>query len=89
VNDPNHIQAYYEGLVEPIYRTVSGTVLHLAMFEGAETRETATTRTKTFLAARLPARPATATIVDLGSGYGDAARFLARRCGCHIRRKIP
>jgi hypothetical protein len=47
------IQAYYEGLVEPIYRTVSGTVLHLAMFEGAETREAATTRTKTFLAARL------------------------------------
>lgn len=78
------IQAYYEGLVEPIYRAVSGTVLHLAMFEEVETREAATTRTKVFLAARLPALPVTATIVDLGSGYGDTARFLAQRCGCRV-----
>jgi SAM-dependent methyltransferase len=78
------IKSYYEGLVEPIYRQISGAILHLGMFEGDELREVATRRTKEFLASRLATVSSTATIVDLGSGYGDSARFLAQRFGCHV-----
>jgi SAM-dependent methyltransferase len=78
------INAYYEGAVEPIYRSAFGAALHLAMFEGDESREKAQTRTKEFLAARLPQVSLETTIVDLGSGYGDAARFLVQRLGCKV-----
>jgi sarcosine/dimethylglycine N-methyltransferase len=78
-----HIKAYYQGTVEPIYRAISGSILHLGMFEGDEPRQVATTRTKEFLAARLP-KPLNGMILDLGSGYGDTARFLAQRCGCRV-----
>lgn len=78
------IQSYYEGSVEPIYRTVMGTTLHLAMFEGNESRKEAHLRTKEFLVARLPDVSPGTTIIDLGSGYGDMARFLAHRFGCRI-----
>ena len=85
MTDLNEIQAYYEGKVEPIYRAVFGTTLHLAMFEDeAETRAEAHLRTKEFLTARLPEVSSTTTIFDLGSGYGDMARFLARRFGCRV-----
>ena len=78
------IQSYYEGAVEPIYRSVMGTTLHLAMFEGDEPRHQAHLRTKEFLTARLPDIASDTTIIDLGSGYGDMARFLAQRFGCRI-----
>ncbi len=78
------IRSYYEGLVEPIYRAALGTALHLAMFEGDEPRATAQKRTKEFLVARLPPVSARTTILDLGSGYGDMARFLAQRFDCRV-----
>ena len=68
------IKAYYEGTVEPIYRAISGPILHLGMFEGDEPRQVATTRTKEYLAIHLP-MPLTGLILDLGSGYGDTAVF--------------
>lgn len=77
------IKAYYEGTVEPIYRAISGPILHLGMFEGDEPRQVATTRTKEYLAIHLP-MPLTGLILDLGSGYGDTARFLAQRCDCRV-----
>jgi sarcosine/dimethylglycine N-methyltransferase len=83
IADNQTIKAYYEGTVEPIYRAISGPILHLGMFEGDEPRHVATTRTKEFLAARLP-RPLSGTVLDLGSGYGDTARFLAQRCSCRV-----
>jgi ubiquinone/menaquinone biosynthesis C-methylase UbiE len=85
MNETRQTQAYYEGVVEPIYRVISGPILHLGMFEGPESRQVATTRTKNYLAARLKVPPQ-ATIVDLGSGYGDAARFLVQRFGCQVIR---
>lgn len=84
MTDARQIKSYYEGTVEPIYRTISGAILHLGMFEGDEPRQVATTRTKQFLAARLPELSPAVTLYDLGSGYGDTARFLARRCGCRV-----
>jgi len=78
------IQSYYEGAVEPIYRAVMGTTLHLAMFEGDESRQEAHLRTKKFLIARLPDISSDVTIIDLGSGYGDMALFLAQRFGCRV-----
>ncbi len=77
------IKSYYEGTVEPIYRTISGAILHLGMFEPGESREKATTRTKQFMASRLELSADT-RIVDLGCGYGDAARYLIERFGCRV-----
>jgi sarcosine/dimethylglycine N-methyltransferase len=83
MNDNADTRAYYEGTVEPIYLAISGAILHLGMFEGNESRLEATARTKKFLASRVQAANGS-TIVDLGSGYGDAMRFLARRFDCQV-----
>ncbi len=77
------IQEYYEGQVEPIYRAIAGAILHLGIFQGAESRETATERTKAFLASHLELGPGL-RVADLGSGYADTARFLASRFGCRV-----
>ncbi|MDX1523857.1 MAG: methyltransferase domain-containing protein, partial [Anaerolineae bacterium] len=78
-------QAYYEGGVEAIYRQISGTTLHLGMFEGVDdTRQAAYARTKAFLVSHLPSLSADTTIVDLGCGYGDMGRHLAQHFGCRV-----
>lgn len=83
--DIQQIQSYYEGAVEPIYRAVSGAALHLAMFEtDHETRDEAQTRTKEFLISHLPTVTGNTTIIDLGSGYGDMARYLAQKFDCRV-----
>jgi sarcosine/dimethylglycine N-methyltransferase len=82
-SNSHQLKSYYQGVVEPIYRAISGAILHLGMFEGDEPRQVATTRTKEFLAARLPT-PLTGLILDLGSGYGDSARFLTQRFGGRV-----
>jgi sarcosine/dimethylglycine N-methyltransferase len=79
----NDTRAYYEGTVEPIYLAISGAILHLGIFEVGDSRAEATTRTKEFLASRTQA-PASSTIVDLGSGYCDSARYLVKRFGCRV-----
>jgi sarcosine/dimethylglycine N-methyltransferase len=62
---------------------ISGAILHLGIFEVGDSRAEATTRTKEFLASRTQA-PASSTIVDLGSGYCDSARYLVKRFGCRV-----
>jgi cyclopropane fatty-acyl-phospholipid synthase-like methyltransferase len=85
VADIRQVQAYYEGVVEPIYRAAFGAALHLAMFEQeGESREQAQQRTKEFLITRLPPVSGETTIIDLGSGYGDMTRYLAQRFGCQV-----
>ncbi len=74
---------YYEGTVDAVYRVTSGAILHLGIFLGDEPRRVATTRTKDFLASHLALDEGT-RVIDLGSGYGDAARYLAGRFGCNI-----
>ncbi|MFQ5612002.1 MAG: SAM-dependent methyltransferase [Anaerolineae bacterium] len=83
MTDPQRIKSYYEGTVEAVYRAIAGAALHLGMFEGDEPRQVATRRTNAYLAARLAVGP-DSTLCDLGSGYGDAARFLAARFGCRV-----
>lgn len=77
------IKDYYEGPVEAIYRAINGEILHLAMFRGDESRQEATQRTKEFLASRLEIGEGS-RVVDLGSGYGDAARYLVKRFDCQV-----
>jgi sarcosine/dimethylglycine N-methyltransferase len=77
-------KSYYEGTVGPIYRVISGTSLHLGMYESeGEARATANARTKDFLAGRVQAGP-DSIVVDLGSGFGDSGRYLAGRFGCRV-----
>lgn len=75
---------YYEGIVDAIYRAVSGPILHLGMFEGDEPREVAAKRTKEYLTSKIGLLRTTSVVVDLGSGYGDTARFLADKTGCRV-----
>ena len=82
--DIQDIQDYYEGSVEPIYRSVFGTNLHLAMFDGDESRDEAHQKTKDFLVSRLPEVTPKTIIYDLGSGYGDMPRYLTQRLGCRV-----
>lgn len=79
----NDTRTYYEGTVEPIYLAISGAIMHLGIFEAGDSRQEATTRTKEFLATRAQAT-ASSAIVDLGSGYCDSARYLAKRFGCRV-----
>ncbi len=79
--DPQ-VNHYYTGRVEPIYRSISGSILHLGIFEKeTDTYLESKSRTKPFLAGHLEIRPG-ARLLDLGSGYGDAARYLASRFDC-------
>lgn len=41
-------------------------------------------RTVRRMAETLPKLDATLKLLDLGSGYGGAARYLAKTCGCHV-----
>ena len=82
--DLAQLKSYYEGKVEPIYRTISGISLHLAMVDReGESHTEGTLRTKKFLAKRLDLAPGD-LLVDLASGYGDASLWLSGHFGCRV-----
>ncbi len=62
-----------------------GEDIHIGLYQSErEDIATASRRTVERLADRLTAIGADATILDIGSGYGGAARYLARRFGCKV-----
>lgn len=62
-----------------------GEDIHIGLYEADdESIAVASRRTVEHLANRLPTLAKNAHILDLGSGYGGAARYLARRFGCHV-----
>lgn len=81
---PDSVNTYYEEKVEPIYRAISGRAMHLGMFDSLEEPyEVGATRTKEFLASQLNLKSGM-RVLDLGSGYGEAARFLVQRYDCSV-----
>jgi sarcosine/dimethylglycine N-methyltransferase len=62
-----------------------GEDIHIGIYETAEdTIARASRRTVEVMAARVPELGAGHRVLDLGAGYGGAARHLARTTGCHV-----
>ncbi len=62
-----------------------GEDIHIGLYQSErEEIAAASRRTVVRLADRLPAIGADAQILDIGSGYGGAARYLAKRFGCKV-----
>jgi sarcosine/dimethylglycine N-methyltransferase len=62
-----------------------GEDIHIGLYESAdEDIAAASQRTVEALAARLSNLSAASRVIDLGAGYGGAARWLAQRAGCRV-----
>jgi sarcosine/dimethylglycine N-methyltransferase len=62
-----------------------GEDIHIGVYLKAdEPIRDASERTVAIMASRLENLGADTSVVDLGAGYGGAARWLARRTGCHV-----
>ncbi len=63
-----------------------GEDIHIGLYTGADDEiRAASERTVAAMAEKLGDRlNATSRVVDLGAGYGGAARWLVDRCGCHV-----
>lgn len=62
-----------------------GEDIHVGLYQSdSEPIFDASRRTVEQMASELPTLPADAKILDLGSGYCGAARYLAKNLGCHV-----
>jgi sarcosine/dimethylglycine N-methyltransferase len=62
-----------------------GEDIHIGLYEHEdEVIATASRRTVAHMAEQVPGLNAQTRVLDLGSGYGGAARYLAGRFGCHV-----
>jgi sarcosine/dimethylglycine N-methyltransferase len=62
-----------------------GEDIHIGLYEAAdEAIRTASARTVATMTARLPRLAAQHSVVDLGAGYGGAARWLTNETGCRV-----
>lgn len=77
-------QAYYDGAADEIYRDIWGENIHLGVFERSdEPLPAAMVRSNERLAEKLGLTDRD-YVLDVGCGYGAAARFLAERFGCRV-----
>ena len=80
-------QAYYNGDdAEAFYSTIwGGENIHIGLYEQeSDCVVVASERAVKLLGRQLEPLDATHRVLDLGSGYGGTARFLARRYGCNV-----
>ncbi len=62
-----------------------GEDIHIGLYEGADdTIVDASRRTVEVMASLIPGLDQQARVLDLGAGYGGAARYLARKFGCRV-----
>ena len=77
-------QEYYDGPADEIYRTIWGDNIHLGVYCGEECHQLeAKEHTNEIMATAVPLGPQT-RVLDLGCGYGSAARYLAANFGCNV-----
>lgn len=70
--------------IDRLYSRVWGDSIHFGIYEAEDdTIESATYRTKARMAAELTPGPGS-RVLEVGSGWGASARFLARAFGCRI-----
>jgi sarcosine/dimethylglycine N-methyltransferase len=91
VSDANQTVAvtrdYYNSSdADNFYATIwGGEDIHVGLYrEPGETIFAASRRTVETMAALLPPLKSDYTVLDLGSGYGGSARYLAQRFGCRV-----
>ena len=77
---------YNSGDADAFYHNVwGGEDIHIGLYGSpSEAIATASERTVATMAARLPTLDARSRVIDLGAGYGGAARWLAERTGCRV-----
>jgi sarcosine/dimethylglycine N-methyltransferase len=77
---------YNSSDADNFYATIwGGEDIHVGLYRGpGESIFAASRRTVETMAALLPPLKAESTVLDLGSGYGGSARYLAQRYGCHV-----
>ena len=67
------------------YHVWGGEDIHIGIYENAdEDISSASTRTIETMAAEIAGKSADTRIIDIGAGYGGAARWLASQYGCHV-----
>lgn len=75
---------YYDGPADQIYRHIWGENIHIGYFDGeGESLREAMKRSNERMADGVDLGTDD-TVLDVGSGYGALARFLARRYGCDV-----
>ena len=77
-------QAYYDGPADEIYRNIWGDNIHLGVYCGEECHQLEAKQHTNELMAGAVALGADARVLDLGCGYGSAARYLAANFGCSV-----
>jgi sarcosine/dimethylglycine N-methyltransferase len=77
---------YNSGDADAFYHNVwGGEDIHIGLYGSpGEAIATASERTVATMAARLPKLDAQSRVIDLGAGYGGAARWIAERTGCRV-----
>ena len=78
------VKEFYDGPADTIYRTTWGENLHLGFPREAGDSHHAAMQHATELMAAQASLNETSRVLDLGSGYGAPARFLASRFGCEV-----
>lgn len=78
------VRDFYDGPADTIYRTTWGENLHLGVPTGAGGPHSEAIGHATELMASHAPLQEGARVLDLGSGYGGPARFLASRFGCRV-----
>ena len=77
-------QAYYDGPADEIYRSIWGDNIHLGVYCSDECHQLeAKEHTNEIMAGAVPLGP-DVRVLDLGCGYGSAARYLAANFGCRV-----
>ena len=66
------------------YEVWGGEDIHIGLYEKGDTIREASRKTVLNMAGRLENLNADARVLDIGSGYGGAARVLAERFGAHV-----
>jgi sarcosine/dimethylglycine N-methyltransferase len=78
------VEDFYDGPADTIYKTTWGENLHLGFpTEGGGSQHEAMEHATELMAAHACLEE-TSHVLDLGSGYGGPARFLASRFGCEV-----
>ena len=77
-------KAYYDGPADEIYRLVWGDNIHLGVpcNDGCPHPESMEHTNE--IMADIAKLEEGSRVLDLGCGYGAAARYLARKCGCNV-----
>ena len=67
------------------YHVWGGEDIHIGIYESAdEDISSASTRTVETMAAEIANKSPNTSVIDIGAGYGGAARWLALQYGCHV-----